>query len=151
MNTFEFDKVLHGYLAFKVNRRQFFSTLLQELLVRAGEDEGRPAHKMADLGTWSNEQLAPLIPRIVPGCKIFVEDNFVWARPPNYIRPFKIFPLDSPALLVFNAINGMQSLLEISQQFQHATEWDEERSFAYVRGFFLWLTVAMVCQPVNSE
>jgi len=148
-DRFAFDKFPRGFLAFGVSRRQFLPTLVNDFLVSCDKTDGRPTYKLSDLGTWEDDKLAVVIPRVVKGCEISVEDGFVWGQPPKTIQPVKLFPIDSPARVAFNNINGTISIWGISEEVRLAAGWDDERSFSYVRGLFLWLVLTRVCQPVN--
>ena len=148
-DRFAFDQFPRGLLAFSVSRRQFLPTLVNDFLVTCEETDGRPAYKLADLGTWPEEKLVTVIPRVIKGCRISVEAGFVWGQPPGISKPVKLFPLDSPATLAFNHINGLTSIQEINEAVRLAAGWDLEHSFAYVRGLFLWLVLTRVCEPVN--
>jgi hypothetical protein len=148
-DRFAFDKFPRGLLAFQVSRRQFLPALVNDFLVSCDKTNGRPTFRLSELGTWEEEKLATVIPRVVKDCKINVEDGFVWGQPPKTGRPIKLFPLDSPATVAFNHINGATSIQEISEEVHLATGWEHERSFSYIRGLFLWLVLTRVCQPVN--
>ncbi len=149
-DNYDFERLPRGRLNFSVSRRQFFPALLQEFLAYCDSIEGRPAHNLAELGLWADEDLYRLCPRIAPECKIHVQDGLVWAQHPTSKQPIKLFPIDSPARVAFNEMNGLKSLREIAQQVQSITDWDEQRSFAYVRGLFLWLVFTKVCRPDNA-
>jgi hypothetical protein len=146
---FAFDKFPRGLLAFQVSRRQFLPALVNDFLVSSDEINGRPTYKLSDLGNWEDEVLGNVIPRVVKGCLITVKDGFVWGRPPKVNQPIKLFPLDSPARVAFNFINGTTSIQEISEEVCRTTGWEHERGFSYIRGLFLWLVLTRVCQPVN--
>lgn len=146
---YAFEQVPHGKLAFKVSRRKFLPSLLVEIEAYNKKVDGGAVLKLADLGTCSDQELAGIIPVIVAGCEISLVDNFVYAKPPDAIEAFELFPLDTPALRVFNLFNGLNTLDEISYQLLLENNWEIPRTFAYVRGFFLWLVLAGVCLPIG--
>ncbi len=146
-DRFAFETFPRGTLAMHLSRRKFWSALTNELLVYASQGEGRKAYKLADLGNWSDQQLAEIIPVIVTGCEISVKEGFVWGKPPGSRSVYQLFPLGSPAVSVFNRINGQICLDENAQNLVQETNWDATRAFAYVRGVFLWLVLAGVCIP----
>jgi hypothetical protein len=148
-DRFAFDKFPRGLLAFQVSRRQFLPALVNDFLVSSDKINGRPTFKLSELGKWEDEDLGNVIPRVIKGCLITVEGGFVWGQPPKTGWPIKLFPLDSPAIVAFNHINGTTSIQEISEEVYLATGWEHERSFSYIRGLFLWLVLTRVCQPVN--
>jgi hypothetical protein len=69
------------------------------------------------------------------------------ALPPGARQPLKLFPLDTPALAVYNRMNGQISLEANARCLVHETGWSAQRCLAYVRGLFLWLILARVCVP----
>ena len=148
-DLFAFEKFPRGYLNFTVSRRQFLPTLIKDFLVSCERDEGKPVRKLSELGVRPDEELGPLCPRVVPGCKITVQEGMVWGQPPRALRPIRIFPVESPALIAFNLFNGKTPLAQAAEQVAEENGWDADRSFAYVRGFFLWLVLVRVCQPAH--
>ncbi len=147
---FAFDQFPHAKLPFRMTRRQFWSTLVTGLWALSEKSDGVEPYSLANLGIWSNEQLAEVIPLVVPGCKITVADGYIWGCPPSQNAPVCLFPEDSPALTAFNQLNGFTSLDEVSAVLQQASGWDQPRSFAYVRGLFLTLVLEGICYPQNE-
>jgi len=94
--------------------------------------------------------LAALVPEVFPDCKITLRDGFVCGTPAQYLQPVRLFPAGFPALTVFNLFNGMDSIAGVSRQAAQQTGWTPEHSFAYVRGLFLYLVQARVCQPKSA-
>lgn len=147
---FAFDQVPHGRLALRVSRRGFWSALTAEVLVSGDRRRGSPSFRLADLGEWPDEQLAGLVPMIVPGCEITARDGWVWGRPPRTERSVQLFPLDSPALTAFNLFNGSTPLGGVGQRLAESQGWDPGRGLAYARGLFLCLGLAGICQPTGE-
>ena len=144
---YAFEKFPRRPLVSGVTRRRLWSALTTEFLVYSGQGRGGTAYKLADLGELPDEQLAEVVPEVVPGCEIAVRGGFAWGRPPSARRPIELFPLDSPALTAFNSFNGLTPLGEASVRLAQASGWDEARSLAYVRGLFLCLVMAGICRP----
>jgi hypothetical protein len=147
MERFDFDQVPRAPLPFNVNRRRLFSSLFTEFNVYSGKNEGGTAYKLADLGVWPDEKLYMLTPAVTAGCKISLEDGLVCGQPEGVAKPVQLFPLDSPALAAFNLFNGQTLLGEVSRQMAKDQGWEAAHAFAYVRGLFLWLVLAGICQP----
>lgn len=142
-----FESFPRHALPLGVNRRKVLSTLYTEFMVYTGKDEGGSAMRLSELGIWPDERLEALTPMIIPGAEITVKEGLVYGKPPGQKKPWSLFQLDSPALTVYNLINGMTTLLEIADALSHATGWEQDRSFAYTRGTFLFLVLAGVCIP----
>lgn len=147
---YPFEKVPHGRLPINTSRRKFLPTLLTELESYNKKLDGGVVLKLADLGNCPNEELAFVMPVIVPTCKISMEGNSVYARLPSISQPIELFPLDTPAITIFKLFDGTATLDEISEYLSHVTGWDIARAFAYTRGFFLWLVLAGVCVPKEA-
>jgi hypothetical protein len=146
-DRYAFEQFPHGTLAFHLPRRKFLTALAAEFLVSARRREGEQVFALADLGNWTNEQLAGIVPVISQDCEIAVMEGCVWGRPPGRQQPVQLFPLAAPILAVFNRLNGQTSLEANARSLEQETGWNAERSFAYVRGLFLWLVLARVCLP----
>jgi hypothetical protein len=158
---YEFDQFPRGSLALKRSRRRLWSGLVRAMQIAAGESQGGRAYPLAELGNWSDAQLAGIVPVVLAGCHINVQERaessgfraessrlrFVMALPPGARQPLKLFPLDTPALAVYNRMNGQISLEANARCLEHETGWSAQRCFAYVRGLFLWLILARVCVP----
>jgi hypothetical protein len=144
---YAFELVPRAPLPFNVNRRRLFSALFTELDVYSGVNDGGTAYKLSDLGVWSDEQLYMLTPQVTAGCQISLSNGLVHGLPQGTLKPLKLFPVDSPALPAFNQFNGQTLLGEVARSLAKDQNWDHAHAFAYVRGLFLWLVLAGVCQP----
>ncbi|MEO8355194.1 MAG: hypothetical protein ABI621_04720 [Chloroflexota bacterium] len=144
---YPFENVPYGRLPMKVSRGKLFPALLTELGAFSNRANGGVVRKLEDLGTCPDEQLALITPAIATGCKIIVEGRGVYAQLPSVSQAFEIFPLDTPAEMIFDLFDGMTTLDEMSDYLARQTNWEVSRAFAYTRGFFLWLVLAGVCLP----
>jgi hypothetical protein len=147
LQRFDFEQVPRVPLPLNVRRRNLYSALFTEFGVYAGKNEGGAAYKLADLGVWSDEKLSMLTPVVSDGCKISLEKGMVVGQPAGATKSVQLFPVDSPALEAFNHFNGQTLLGEASRLLARQQGWEAEKAFAYVRGLFLWLVLAGVCQP----
>ena len=147
---YPFDKVPRGRLPINVNRRKFLPSLLAELEAYNKKMDGGVVLKLEDLGNCPDEDLAFIMPKIVPTCKLSTKGNSVYASLPTTSQPIELFPLDAPARIIFNFFDGTATIDEISEYLSHETGWTIERAFAYTRGFFLWLVLAGVCIPKGA-
>ncbi len=143
----DFSQVGPRKLSFKYTRRELFSKLWQSVLISRGESEGKGAFTLADLGEWSDSELAGLVPVVVEGCQITVQDGMVVAQSSSTAAPIPLFPQDSTAVTAFNFFNGYNSIQEASTELAAALGWDFEQAFAVTRGLFLFLIEVRVCQP----
>jgi hypothetical protein len=148
---YAFDKVPRGPLRMTVTRRQFLPAMVTEFLAWSEKDSGKNAFKLADLGTFSDGQLAAVVPVITAGSRISVKDNFVWGQPPKAQRTRRLFPVRSPAAAAFNQFNGERRLDACARNLAQATGWNSERSFAYVRGLFLCLVLVGLSHPRDGS
>ena len=146
-NHYPFEKFPHITLTFSVPRKQLLSSILDEMLVSRKRGAGEEAHKLSQLGKWSDEQLAPVVPLVVSGANIKIKESFVTGTSPGKEERIQLFPLDSPALLAFNMFNGYHSLSETASALVEQLNWDSPQSFAYVRGVFLAMVMIGICQP----
>lgn len=146
-DLFPFENFPRAPLPTGVSRDKLWAIMRLELEVSSGIREGGIAHKLAGLGEWTDDRLASVAPVVNPGSKIFIQDGFIYGHPPDSRTRIQLFPLESPALQVFNAFNGDNLLVEIADSLAKSTGWGMERSFAYTRGVFLCLVTLGLCQP----
>ncbi len=146
-DRFAFEEFPRDDITFQFSRREFWSVIVGNVAALHKKGQGTPAYSLANLGSWPDERLVPLMPFVVPGCCIAMHDGFIWGQPSATRPPVKLFPDDSPALSAFNLFNGTVTLGGVSYHLKEITGWDEQRSFAYVRGLFLSLVLAGICQP----
>jgi hypothetical protein len=144
---FPFEKFRHGGLPINISRRSFFSTLLNEFLVYSGKMDGGVGLKLTELGDSPDEELFGIIPVIIAGTEVKINRTYVSGRPLKGEHSYRLFSIHSPALVAFNLMNGENALAEIADALRQETGWDEERSFAYVRGLFLSLVIIGMVQP----
>lgn len=144
---YPFEEVPYGRLPMQVSRRKLFPALLTELDAFTSKADGGVVLKLEDLGTCPEEQLALITPAIVTGCKIIAAGGRVYAELPSVSGRFEIFPLGTPAQMLFDLFDGMTTLAEMSADLACQMGWEISRAFAYTRGFFLWLVLAGVCLP----
>ncbi len=144
---YAFEKIPHRRLSIKVNRGKFFSALVAEIQAFSEQADGKTALSLADLGTFPDEEIAAMIPVVVSDCQITLVNNHVYGQPPFTMHPIELFPIDIPALSIFNMFNGMTTIADASQCLALETGWDLDHAFAYTRGVFLWLVLAGICRP----
>jgi len=133
-----------------ITRRQFFSALRTELHLYANRANGAAAIRIPTLGSMPDEQLADLIPAILPECKAHLHNGEVWATIKGKTDPVFLFPVDSLTLFTFNLMNGKQSIRQIADRLAFEKEIPGSRAFAFVRGLFLSLVKAGACLPNNN-
>lgn len=130
-------------------RRLFFRYMARETVVWFEELCGRPHVLISDVAKLPPERLRGVIPRIGPGVQIIPEQERVCARLPDQTQPVEVLRTDEAGLFVFNRFNGQKQLQEIAEELGAAMTWPPERSFAFVREFFLKLLVMRVCVPAK--
>ena len=69
--------------------------------------------------------------------------------PPGGENRIQLFPLDSPATIIFNQFDGHKSLGETAHALVDHIDWELPQSFAYARGVFLAMVLVRICQPMN--
>ena len=140
----EFVEFPRGRLPFNITRRQFFKSMLTEVEVRAGTRGGGDGWKLAEVGEWTDAQLSTVVPVVIPGIKIMIENDYVFGRQPSG-KSKKLFKISSTACRIFNEFDGMANIDEIADTFARSEDWDPHYSFAFVRGVFLTLVLKGIC------
>ena len=143
-----FEQFPRGYLSFKIGRRNLLPALLNNLHQFASDV---PAFGLAELGVWEDEQLGEVVSKVIKGTQIFIDDGKVFAQPNSAEDPIEILTMDSPALFIFNLINGKTTLNKIAEKAAEENHWDSDFSFKYTRGVFLWMVLCRVCEPLYPK
>jgi len=143
-----FDQFPHGYLTFKVSRRKLLPALLNNLHQFTSDV---PTYGLAELGIWEDEKLGEVIPKVTRESLITLEKGIVYSSVSGSEIPVQLFTVQSPALMVFNGMNGRTSLSQIAAQLTAERGWEPDYSFNFTRGVFLWLVLCRVCEPLYPK
>lgn len=144
---YPFEQFPRGEIRLSTPRRRFLTELMAEIHVYNKKSEGHVGRKLSDLGCWPDENLRPVIPIIIPGCKIEAEGDYLSGTAVGG-KPVLLFSQGSPASLVFTLFDGTNSLDEIADTLAHQAGWTAEKAFAYARGVFLSLVMLGLCRPM---
>lgn len=136
-----------GEMKIRVSRRGMFSAAADAAAEQRRSRAGLPSYRIEDLTDFDDERFSELYPIVNRRAKISLEEGMVYAETSAVTDPFPLFPLDSPALFVFNQFNGEQPMSEVFVKVQQHTGWDEERTRSFVRVVFLKLCEVRVCEP----
>lgn len=101
--NYPFEKFPRMNLNFDVPRRRFLSAMLDEMQAHQKTDQGGEVHRLSQLGAWLDERLATVVPKVRSGTKITLQEGAVMGAPAGKSEKIQLFPMDSPALSVFNA------------------------------------------------
>jgi len=142
-----FENIPRKSLTIPITRSKFLSAVAKEMSALSERIDGKRVMELSELGSRSDEELKPIIPLILPESKISLKDGYVVGNSAMTGVSFRLFSTSSPALTVFNMINGINSLETISQTLAREAGWGMDRSFAYTRGVFLSLVVDGLCIP----
>ncbi|MBX3081895.1 MAG: hypothetical protein KF716_09710 [Anaerolineae bacterium] len=151
LQTQAFDQFPRERLNFVVSRRRFWGALVNTVVAFSGQGDGTPAYGLDALGDLPDEQLAAIVPCILPDCQISVDGGWVNILPPGKKAPTRVVALDSPALTAFNLFNGGNTLADISVDVAEQQCWTPAEAFDYVRGLFLTLVLIGACVPANNQ
>src|SRR5664279_2000884 len=69
-DRYAFEKIPHGRLVFKVNRRKLLLNVISEFQAIHNKADGKPILKLADLGNCPDDEIARMVPVVVPNCHI---------------------------------------------------------------------------------
>ncbi len=135
----------------KVSRRGVLTAAADAAEERLRSQQGLPSFRIEDLSSFDDDALGNIRPAVNRKAVISLENAVVYAGTSAAVDPIPLFPLNSPALYIFNQFNGMQPLSEIIGKVAEHTGWDEERTRRIVRSVFLKLCEVRVCEPGNAE
>ena len=142
-----FENVPRKSLPIPVARSKLLSALVNEMTASREKMDGKRVVQLSELGKYSDEELKQIIPLILPKSRISLKDGYVIGKSAMTGESFRLFSIPSPALTVFNMINGINTIDTISQMLARETGWEMNHSLAFARGVFLSLVVAGLCIP----
>ena len=145
--TYAFDQFPRCDLSLKLDRRQVLFGVATQFRVRQERSRGKATYRLSELGSLTDEQVAPIAPMMVPGLALLEHQRFLWADHPSPKRRVRLFPLESPARLAFDRFDGQTLIDTIAGDLAVATGGDKPHAFAYVRGLFLHLVTLGICVP----
>ncbi len=135
----------------RVSRRGMLAAAADAAEEKRRSSQGLPSFKIEDLSSFDDETLAGIIPAVNRKASISLNKGVVYAATSASVDPIPLFPLDSPALFIFNQFNGLQTVEEINRNVSGYTGWDEERTRETVRSVFLKLCEVRVCEPGSPK
>ena len=145
--TYSFENFPYRTLSIPIDRSKLLHSITEELSAHSQKVENRRVVKLADLGTCEKETLLPIIPQMIANSKISLKDKAVYGKSVLTGKTYRLFPISSPALAVYNLFNGTNTIERVCDTVRDAQDWTEEFTFDYVRGVFLSLVVAGLCMP----
>lgn len=135
----------------RVSRRGILRAAADAAEERRRSRNGLPSFRIEDLTKFSDQEMAEISPVVNRKAKISLADGVVYAETSSSVEPVPLFPVNSPALFVFNQFNGEQTMAEVIRKVSEHTGWDGEKSRDAVRMIFLKLCEVRVCEPGDSE
>ena len=146
-DEFAFEKMPRKPLSIPIARSKLLYAISEEFTAQSQKSDGRRVVQLSDLGNYPDDELKVIIPTILPKSKISLREGYVYGVSSMTGKSYRLFPIASKALTVFNMFNGINTIETISQTLSKETGWAEERSFAFTRGVFLSLVVAGLIMP----
>jgi hypothetical protein len=136
-----------GKLPAYINRRSFFSGLVNEIRAVRPDQAAHPVYKLSDLGEASDQEIAHIVPELISGCQVFPRDGVLWGLPAATQKEERLFLEVSPAAQVLHLFNGQNSIVDISRFIGSQYHWGLPYAFAFVRGVFLSLVIKKLAAP----
>ena len=143
----DFESFPQGRLRLRWNRRQLLTTVTSELRVLCEAARWGAARGLADLGCLPDDELASLVPAIVPETELVEKAGVLWAHLRGSDSLVRLFSVGSPAGAVLGRFDGHTSLATCAERLSKERGMDPQRAFRYVRGLFLHLVSAGFCSP----
>jgi hypothetical protein len=151
LRDYEFADFPRVVLPAKINRRQFFRDLINDLRAAGVNEEAHPAFRLCDLGTLPDSHLAKVVPVLLPGCQTTARGGFIWGMTPGESEAVRLFPEGAPAARVLGYFDGARTIASMAGDLALETGWEKDHAFAYIRGVFLWLVTARMAAPRDSK
>jgi hypothetical protein len=125
-------------------RRQLLRHLLHWAIETSRDVHDHGSFRIDSLQSMPDDALSKLTPRLTPDCKIFVQDEQVWAT-----FSFPLFPTEQSYLTVFNCFDGKHTLAECAAALAEQTGWSYQEAFRFTRDLLIDLAIRQVCLPTN--
>jgi hypothetical protein len=137
-------------LGFSLSRRAFFPALLREARVLSGTLKGGRSYALSELAGLPDDQLARLVPLILPVYAIYVDGERLVGRHAETSAFVELAPSVRENVLALNLFDGQITLGTAGRRLAQQMDWDEARGLAHVKDLFLSLVGRLVCVPRNS-
>jgi len=144
------EKSHQHHLNFSLSRRAFFPALLREVQVLSSALRGSQSFALSGLGNLPDDQLARLIPMILPAFSTHIDGERVVGRHRETGAEVDLFPSEKENVLALNLFDGQTTLGTAGKRLAQQMGWDEVQGFAHVKDLFLTLVGHLVCVPRNS-
>lgn len=135
---------------FGLSRRAFFPALFREVQVLSGSLKGGRSYALSELRDLPDDQLARLVPLILPVFAIYVDGERLVGRHAETGVVVELAPSVRENVLALNLFDGQITLGTAGRRLAQQMDWDEARGFAHVRDLFLSWVGRLVCVPRNS-
>jgi hypothetical protein len=133
-------------LRFSFTRRGLLGALGLELEQKAARPDS-PAYSLSALGTYSDDELGPIVPKLLPGSRLESVDGFAWAFAGADAPGRRLFAAGPVELAVIEGIDGERCLGEIAELLRRRSLARADSAFAPVRRVFLELVLARIVVP----
>lgn len=151
IKEYAFADFPRGALPTAINRRQFFQGIIHDLRTIRTDDAAPKSIRLTDLGSMPDDELAQVVPTLLPECVISVHHGYVWGNQPEDKDAIRLFPQDIQANFVLGLFDGKNTVRFASEVLAEQFGWDANLAFAYTRGVFLWLVVAKLFAPKGKK
>ena len=131
-----------------MTRRSFFRYASSSLLVAFEELRGHSHFKLSDLPSIRKDQFLCLKTKLKDDVRISEKDGFGWADVGE--RRVQLYKKNSIKEIVFNLIRKEQGIGWIVESLVARFGWNREKSYRYIRGYFLNLVDKGICVPANA-
>jgi hypothetical protein len=132
-------------------RRDFFRNLLGETVSLLHETRGTPQLRLSDLQSAPDETLRGIVPviKIRPHFRLEPQRLLMQNRATGVFE--EICRFDAVQKFILGYVDGQRSLENIAALVQNRFELEAHAAFGCVKGFFLALVKAAVCQPARTQ
>ena len=133
----------------RMSRRQAFRQMMGRFFVMFDETRGHQHCSLRDLEQTERSKLEELIPIVNRNLEIRFENEWLVCRDPEIDKESRIFQLTKENRIVFNLINGRNSLGRITEVLSDRTGWDNDKAWEHVKQMFLRLLELQACSIAN--
>lgn len=130
-------------------RRKFFRRLASDTVALSDEMAGVTQCRLSELPQLADIDLGTLVPLILPGTMIDVQNGQVVARLHDTDEWKILFTPEKANTEIFNRFDGQTSLAGVTQELAVSLHEEPAATLARVRTLFLHLVALGICVPAN--
>ncbi len=132
-------------------RRGFLKSLAGSVIGSIEEIRGKPQMSLADLGQVPDDVIRIMVPVFNEFHPCRISDRHLYAINRKTGEEEMIRVLDEAEQMVFDVLDGVRTIGEISRETARRFELDEDEAYRRTKSFFIYMAQRMICLPSQAH